>query len=184
MDGTIVHSPYDWPAIRRRLGIDHPSIIDGLNDLPQPERDARWRKLESIERAATQEATLVEGTHELLDLLAGHGLFTALVTNNSAENVADLLHRFHLRFNVVLTRDTGLYKPSSAPLLEAARRLGTPPGSCLAVGDSHYDLKAARDAGCGSVCLIREQRDELGDAADLCFPNLAGLHHYLELVLP
>jgi len=43
MDGTLVDSRYDWPAIRAELGIDAPSLIDALNGLDSPQREAKWR---------------------------------------------------------------------------------------------------------------------------------------------
>ena len=53
MDGTLVDSRYDWPAIRAELGIDAPSLIDALNGLGSPEREEKWRRLIEIERQAT-----------------------------------------------------------------------------------------------------------------------------------
>jgi len=183
MDGTLVDSPYDWPAIRERLGVDHPSLIDGLNGLPEAEREARWRELEAIEAGATAWATLVEGARELLELLRAAGLSLALVTNNSEANTRALLERFGLDFDVVLTRDSGLYKPSSAPLLEAAHRLGVPPGRCAAVGDSRHDVAAAREAGCSPVILVRNPDPELAARADLAFADLRGLMRFVEITV-
>ncbi len=183
MDGTLVHTTYDWPAIRRQLGIDHPSIIDGLNGLPLPERDARWRELEEIEDQATRGASVAEGATALLDLLREHGMRTALVTNNTAKNAAELLERFGLRLDAVVTRDTGLHKPSGAPLAAAARRLGVRPEECLVVGDSEYDLEAARDAGCARTCILHERAEALGREADLAFPSIPGFVRYLGYVL-
>jgi HAD superfamily hydrolase (TIGR01509 family) len=131
LDGTLVDSTYDWPAIRAQLGVTGASIIDQLNGLPEPERGSRWAELEAIEARATDSATLQPGTHELLGLLAENGLATALVTNNNQANTRRLLDRFGLDFDLVLTRDAGLWKPSGAPFAEAARRLGLPPGECL-----------------------------------------------------
>ena len=91
---------------------------------------------------------------ELLSLLAAKGLACALVTNNNEANTHRLLDRFDLAFDPVLTRDDGFWKPSGAPIVEAARRLGIPPGDCLGVGDSHYDILAARDAGLRAVCIV------------------------------
>ncbi len=94
LDGTLVDSTYDWPAIRAQLGVTGASIIDELNGLPEPERGARWAELEAIEARATDSATLHPGVTELLDLLAEKGLATALVTNNNQANTRRLLDRF------------------------------------------------------------------------------------------
>ena len=183
MDGTLVDSPYDWPAIRRRLGIDQPSLIDGINGLDDAERSEKWRQLEAIEAEATRRATLRPGARELLDFLGRRGLPTALVTNNSAANTGNLLDRFGLTFDVVLTRDCGLYKPSGAPLAEACRRLGVRPGDSLVVGDSRYDLDAAADAGCGHTCILHERAGELRSEANLAFVDIPALLTFLEIVL-
>ncbi len=70
MDGTLVDSTYDWPAIRQRLEVTGSSIIDDLNALPEPDRSRRWAELESFEDEATDRARLRDGAVELLELLA------------------------------------------------------------------------------------------------------------------
>ena len=149
MDGTLVDSRYDWPAIYAELGIEAPSLIDALNGLDGEEQEAKWRRLAAIERQATAAATLRRGVPELLVFLRHRQILTALVTNNSEENTAVVLRRFGLAFDLVLTRDDGLWKPSGAPVTAAIRRLGVPARHCLNVGDSRYDVAAGRDAGCG-----------------------------------
>jgi HAD superfamily hydrolase (TIGR01509 family) len=184
MDGTLIDSTYDWPEIRRRLGVTGSSIIDDLNGLPEPERSRRWAELEEIEGSATDGARLHEGVHELLDLLSSRDLLTALVTNNNEVNTQRLLERFGLRFDVVLTRDSGLWKPSGAPVVEAVERLGVAPGDCLGVGDSRYDVLAAREAGLAAVCLVHDGAARHDIAADLSFADISALVRYLRVVLP
>ncbi|RLE32138.1 MAG: hypothetical protein DRJ61_10250 [Acidobacteria bacterium] len=179
MDGTLVHSEYDWPAIRAELGVEGPSIIDALNALPAPQRTESWARLEVIERQASLCASLVEGTEDLLELLAGRGLKTALVTNNSSENTEALMGRFGLSFNVVITRDSGLYKPSGAPLIEAMGRLGVSGVETIAVGDSNYDVRAAREAGCSQVIIVNGGCSQWGQIADHAFEDLSALTAFL-----
>jgi len=183
MDGTLVDSSYDWPAIRRRLGVTGASIIDDLNGHPEPERSRRWAELEEIEAAATAEATIHEGAHELLEVIAQHHLSTALVTNNSDVNVERLLDRLGLDFDVVVTRDSGLWKPSGAPVTEAAKRLGVDSDRCLGVGDSHYDILAGREAGLGGVCVLHDGNGRHDGAADLAFKDIPAFVRYLKIVL-
>lgn len=184
MDGTLVDSAYDWPAIRRRLEIDGPSIIDQINGLPESERRRRWADLEAIERDATARASLKEGVHDLLELLAGLGVATALVTNNSRANARSLLDRYELPFEVVLTRDDGVWKPSGQPFTEALERLGAEPSRTLAVGDSQYDLQAARGAGCGWACLLYEGAVRHRAQADLALADVPALARYLRIMGP
>jgi len=183
MDGTLVDSRYDWPEIRRVLEVDGPSIIDALNDLDEPLRSQRWSRLLAFEHDATRAASLHAGARELLALLHDRGIRAALVTNNTDDNTRWLLERFGLDFDVVLTRDSGLWKPSADPIEAAIRRLGATPEQTLAVGDSIYDLDAARAAGCGLVCMVLEGRHRHGAHADLAFSDLDDLRLALELVL-
>ncbi len=181
MDGTLVDSRYDWPAIRRELAIDAPSLIDALNGLEGEEREAKWRRLAGIERQATAEATLRDGVPELLAFLRERGFPAALVTNNTEENTTSILDRFSLAFDLVLTRDDGLWKPSGAPVAEAIRRLGVPAARCLNVGDSHIDVAAARAAGCGCLVILHDHAGEL--EADLKFPDVEAFLCYLRRAL-
>lgn len=184
MDGTLVDSRYDWPEIRRVLEVDGPSIIDALNGLDEPLRSQRWSRLLAFEHEATRAASLHAGARELLAILHDHGIRAALVTNNTDDNTRWLLERFGLEFDVVLTRDSGLWKPSADPIEAAMHRLGATPEQTLAVGDSIYDLDAARAAGCGLVCMVLEGRHRHGEHADLAFSDLTDLRRALELVLP
>ncbi len=183
LDGTLVDSTYDWPAIRAQLGVTGASIIDELNGLPEPDRGVRWAQLEAIEARATDAAAVHPGVPELLDLLAAKGLATALVTNNNRTDTLRLLDRFGLAFDLVLTRDDGLWKPSGAPFAEAARRLGIPPGDCLGVGDSRYDILAARDAGLRAVCMLNDGASRHDGDADLSFPDIPTFVQYLRVAL-
>ena len=183
MDGTLVDSIYDWPAIRRELGVSGASIIDELNGLGEPERSRRWAELEAIEASASRAAEVHEGAAELLELLRAHGLATALVTNNSDANTSQLLERFGLSFDVVVTRDSGLWKPSGKPVAEAVRRLGLAPERCLGVGDSHYDVQAVREAGLAAVCMLHDGHECHGPEAELSFADIPAFMRYLKIVL-
>lgn len=184
MDGTLIDSTYDWPEIRRRLGVTGSSIIDDLNGLTEPDRTNKWAELEAIENFATAGARLHDGALELLELLEAAHFRTALVTNNSENNTRALLERFGLRFDVVLTRDSGLWKPSGAPIREAVARLGVEATACLGVGDSHYDVIAARKAGLAAVCVLHDGTGRDGGDADLEFDDIPAFVRYLRVVLP
>jgi HAD superfamily hydrolase (TIGR01549 family) len=183
MDGTLIDSQYDWQAIRATLDIDGSSIIDQLNSLEGEERDAKWAEMRRIEREATLSAQLRPGAVELLNLLSDNQIKTALVTNNCDENVSYLLEKFGLSFDTVISRDSGLYKPSGAPVAEAVRRLGVSPETTLCIGDSAYDIMACRDAGCAWVCILFDKKDLFGHNTDLSFQDIHGLIRYFQITL-
>jgi pyrophosphatase PpaX len=83
----------------------------------------------------------------------------------------------HLFETVVGGDETERHKPDPAPLLLAAERLRVPPGDCAYVGDSPFDVRAARAAGMYAVAatwgrihdrslLEREQPDAIVDTAE------------------
>jgi len=183
MDGTLIDAEYDWPGIRETLEITGPSILDQLHGLPEPERKEKWELLHEIERRATRGATLKPGAVELLALLREQQKPTALVTNNTSENTTFLLERFGLTFDVVITRDSGQWKPAAGPMEQAIQRLGMEPEQCFAVGDSILDLIAARKAGCGRVCAVYGGAVRHGHEADISFQDLTALLRYLRIVL-
>jgi len=177
LDGTLFEADYDWPAIKRKLGVPSPdgSIMDYLQSLPQEERERKEQLLEEIEDRATQAGRLKPGTVELLDFLREQRLITALVTNNRQENVRRVLERYGLRFDLVLTRESGLFKPSGAPLLLAAERLGLRPGELAAVGDNEFDLRAAREARLGLVIIVNPDASRFEGRCDYAVENLKEL---------
>jgi hydrogenase expression/formation protein HypE len=184
MDGTLVDSDYNWRSIKSALGVKGTSIIDDLNNFEKKERDAKWKMLSEIERRATRAANVKPGAGALLELLRRKGIRTALVTNNSEDNTSYLLNKFGLEFDEVLTRDSGLYKPSGAPVAEAVRRLGAAPEKTLCVGDSRYDVLAARDAGCGWIIILFDEARQFSAEADLDFPDIHSFMRYLDVVVP
>lgn len=181
LDGTLVHSEYDWPAIRRQLGVSGPSLIDALNALPPGEKERAWRRLEKIEERATWEASVAPGALELLDFCRRRSLALAIVTNNTAGNMAHLIRKHGLgAFDLVLTRDSGFYKPSGRPLVECARRLGISPACLMMVGDSDYDLRSARSAGYGWRVLVSKEDLEDPGGREFSVANLQQLLFLLD----
>lgn len=88
------------------------------------------------------------GIEAELAMLAAAGLAWGIVTNKAERFALPLTAALNLRAKVVVGGDTtGHAKPHPAPLLEAARRLGIAPASCLYVGDDERDVIAGRAAG-------------------------------------
>jgi len=88
------------------------------------------------------------GLSEMLDGMSSE-LPLAVGTNRGA-SILSILEHFELDkfFSVVVnSRDVQRPKPEPDMLLLAAQRLGFPPVSCLFVGDSELDQRAAKGAG-------------------------------------
>lgn len=155
LDGTVVENNYDWPLIRRVLGVEGDSILSYLDSLPEPERSHKYSLLEEFEKQQTVLARLKPGIRPFLEDLKLCGLQTALVTNNNRENTEFLLKKFNLDFDLVITRESGLRKPGGEPFLEVMNRFGVTPEQTVVIGDTHYDVQAASRAGIERVFILK-----------------------------
>jgi len=183
LDGTVVQNDYDWTRIREELGSGSTSILAYLDSLEEPERSAKWTILETHESEQTEAAVLREGVRELLALLRARGIAAALVTNNSRKNTEFLLHKFRLTFDCVITRESGLWKPSGAPFLEVLKTLGLEPEACGVIGDTHFDILAALDAGIESIFLLSDEPERFAGFPVEVFPDLDFLREHLAALL-
>jgi len=99
---------------------------------------------------------LYPGIREGLDYLKAASYRLGCVTNKAARFTEPLLRDLgvHEDFEIVLSGDTlPRKKPDPLPLLHAAEHFGVSPSDALMVGDSVSDVKAARAAGFGIVCM-------------------------------
>lgn len=122
-----------------------------------------------------------EGAVEALDALAARGVKVAVVTNKFERFATRLLAEVGLdhRFACIIGGDTmgkGNAKPSPAPIHEMIARCGG--GRAAFVGDSIYDMLAARHAGVPAIAVsfgfLTGPVEQLG--AD------AVIDHYAELI--
>jgi len=176
LDGTVVEAPYDWARIKADLGVGNVTILSHLGALEEPERSRKWAVLEKFEADATRRATLKRGMRGFLGLLAVRNIKTALVTNNSRANTEMMLRRFRLSFDLVLTRDSGFWKPSGSPLLSAMKTLSLDLAESCSVGDSPLDVWAAEEAGISRIYILSREPQKFAPFPSVeVFPGVAGL---------
>ena len=181
MDGTVVDVPYDWARIKADLGTEDVPILSYLSGLAEPERSRKWAILGRYEDEATERAVLKRGMRRFLGFLEGRGILTALITNNSRRNTDILLNRFQLAFNLVMTRESGLWKPSGAPLAAAMKDLGLAKNACCAIGDSHFDIRAAEEAGIPRIFILNRHPDTFRTSRSVeFFPSVAALRQRIQ----
>jgi len=97
------------------------------------------------------------GTREALDRLKVDGMRMAVVTSKRTEVAARGLSRFNLDsyFEVLIgSNDTDKHKPNPEPLLLAAERMSISVEQTIYLGDSPYDMEAARAAGSVAVAAL------------------------------
>lgn len=99
---------------------------------------------------------LYPGVRAGIDYLKAAGYPLGCVTNKAAQFTEPLLRDLGVRkdFAIVVSGDTlPRKKPDPLPLLHAAEHFGVHPSDALMIGDSVSDVKAARAAGFGIVCM-------------------------------
>lgn len=145
--------------------------------------DALKREFLDVYEGLMFDSTRVfEGMVAELDGLADSGLAWGIVTNKAERFALPLAQALGLQAGAIVGGDTtGHTKPHPAPLLEAARRLGVSPQSCLYVGDDERDIVAGRAAGMATAVAtwgyLGPQADHRRWGADLA---LAAPGHLLK----
>ncbi|MBC7093688.1 HAD-IA family hydrolase [Candidatus Bipolaricaulota bacterium] len=159
MDGTIWVSPVRVADVRRELGLpqDGRPILHQLAELPPEEQARGIQVLRRHEARAVELGSLHPGAYGLLAFLKERGVKCALVTNNSGASTSAVLARCALPFDLVFTRDDGAMKPDPEAFLGPLAKLGVLPAEAVVIGDSHFDLIAAHEAGIGTVILVRPE---------------------------
>jgi pyrophosphatase PpaX len=175
LDGTIVDVPYDWDLIKAELKTGGRPILSHLEELDEPEKSRKQRILEGHELRATKAAVLKTGIKKFLNVLESKGTARALVTNNSQKNTDYIINKFDLNFDVILSRETGLWKPSAAPIKAAMKALDLAPSQCCVVGDSPFDIIAAEKAGIKKIYIINADRDRFPPGKAEIFATVAEL---------
>lgn len=177
LDGTLVHTPLDFPRMKRavlaevaRCGLD-PVLLEQHDVLAiireaaaaLPEPDGFRRRAEAllveIEVAACEGAVEADGAAETLEWLRARGLRVGIVTRNCPQAVGRVLGRIPLSHEVLLTRaDTPRVKPDPLHLLLALERLRVPSSRALMVGDHAMDILAGKAAGMRTAGVLLPER--------------------------
>ena len=105
-----------------------------------------------------------------INLLKSRNYELALLTNSSLDTVKrDLGHIDLGSFSKILAgEDLSAGKPSGEGIRKIMSEVGVAPDETIHIGDSAVDIRAAKDAGCGSAAVL----------------SGAGLRHHLEREKP
>jgi sugar-phosphatase len=166
LDGVLVDS---MPAIRaywtdwaKRHNVSPERVLASLHLTAEelvrrfaPSLDARAEARATAEGQAKIESgiTALNGGPALIERLPPDRW--AVVTSGRRLLALQHLAVGHLPVPGVLitAEDTPLGKPNPAGYRLAAKRLGLPPGACLAIEDSPAGVRAARDAGMAVIAV-------------------------------
>jgi HAD superfamily hydrolase (TIGR01509 family) len=191
LDGTLIDSVYQhviaWRAaladigidlsvwrIHRRIGMSGGLFVSGLlretgRSLSKAEIDRLQEAHAEQYRAQMAGVTPLPGARELLGYLTGAGVRWAIATSGYAATARPALGLLGLAEDTpMVTRDLVRHaKPDPDLFLAAAAVLGVEPRYAMVVGDSVWDLLAARRAGALGVGLMsggygREELERAG----------------------
>jgi phosphoglycolate phosphatase len=162
--------------------------LDATGGVPEDEAKRLYKlMLGYYETNLTVHTVPFPGMVEAIDALRAKGARIGVVTNKFESFAAQVLDQLGLtdKFDTLIGGDTlgpGNAKPSAAPIHELMRRLGG--GRTAFVGDSVYDMQAARNAGVPSVAvsfgfllhsLVEMGADAVIDSFDELVPALERL---------
>src|SRR5215213_2688712 len=178
LDGTLVDSVYQhvlaWQEaleaggielsvwrIHRRIGMSGGLFVGALlRETGQPVDAELVARLQQVHaqayRRRTTDLRLLPGSKELLARLTGAGVPWAIATSGLIEAARPTLELLGVPPEVpVVTRDQVAHaKPDPDLFLAAAERLGADLTDAVVVGDSVWDLLAARRAGALGIGLL------------------------------
>lgn len=157
--------------------------LEATGGIPDDDFKPLYRQMLSYYEAnVSAHSRPFDGALELLDRLDAMGVRYAVVTNKFGSLAVKLLTDLNLahRMGCILGADTlgkENAKPSGAPIIEMVKRCGG--GQAVYVGDSIYDVMAAKNAGVPSVAVsfgfLHGPVEELGaDAVIDHFDELIG----------
>jgi pyrophosphatase PpaX len=196
LDGTVVDSGAIILASMRHaakevLGVQPPDEElmaavggPGLEAQMRALAPDRVEELVDVYRAHNEplhdELACCDGMEDVLVRLKDEGRRLAVVTAKrrvTVELAFATVPIGHLFEAVVGGDETERHKPNPEPLLLAAERMNVDPGTCAYVGDSPFDVRAAKAAGMHAVAvtwggihdrekLVREEPDAIVDTAE------------------
>lgn len=178
LDGTLVETHLDFPAMTGAmrglaLAANVPAhVLDGKDILGMVAaaaadvqarggdgdalRRTAFAQLEEMEVVGCARPTLLPGTSELLSELRAQGRHIGIVTRNCRRVSLNLLERYALPYDALLTRDdVTRAKPNPEHLWDTLRALGISPGEAAMVGDHWMDVQAGQAAGCAVTLGVR-----------------------------
>ena len=201
MDGVLVDTEHLWDEVREALteewgGRHTPEAQEAMMGMSSPEWSRYLHEVvglheppevinaEVVRRMLERyEADLpvVPGAVEAVRRLAAAGYRLAVASSSNRELIDAVLRRLELTsvFDVtVSSEEVARGKPAPDVYLETARRLGVPPGRCVAIEDSASGIRAAHSAGMRVIAYPNRHYPPAADVlalADVVIESLSGL---------
>lgn len=158
MDGTLTRAVHDFDYIRRKLEIPpEADILGHLDSLPATESRAAHAWLLEHEHALAEASIAAPGAVELVRHLHERGDRLAILTRNAHElaritlQAIGLAHYFAPKDT--LGREQAAPKPAPDGMFKIAHNWQVNSSRLCMIGDFHFDLTSARNAGARTVLV-------------------------------
>lgn len=179
----------DKKSIEKRFGVSAKPLVHQLiPEMPEKELKKFVAVKEKIYREITrkEKVRLVPYAFEIFRFLKKRKIKFALASSASKKNIElDLqktgLSKFRIPF--IAAEDVHHTKPNPEPLLKAARLIRVSPRDCVYVGDSIFEMIAARRARMYPIGIhtgIYSERELKRNGAKVVFHNFRQLEKFLE----
>jgi HAD superfamily hydrolase (TIGR01509 family) len=153
--------PVSRASVARRIGMDGKRLARELAEVAGASIDES--RADSIDRAAGEifarlntRPQPLAGAQELINTLQTAQIPWAIATSSRTAQVsasATALRLIHKVPPIIDGSGVAAAKPAPDLLLAAARRLRVDPTSCWSIGDSTWDIRAAKAAGMPSIAV-------------------------------
>lgn len=149
--------PYE--RVRHLIGMGSDKVLPeltGIDPNSEAAEQINARRLEIFERSYLPYLRPFPATRALAVQMRDDGLKLAVATSASGRLLSALLDIAEIRDLIdqaTSTDDVTNSKPDPDIVRAALRRTGEPPERVLMIGDTPYDIEAARRAGVGTIAL-------------------------------
>ena len=143
--------------------------------------------LEGHEAEAARLSIPNQGAEVCLSTLKGRGVPIGIITRNSLKSVTLALQQFDSiecrDFDVVITREAALPKPSPEGVFKAAGCMGCLAEELMVVGDFRFDVIAGKRAGAKTVLLTNGGKSSMVPGDPIPDYVCGDLNEVVEIVL-
>lgn len=162
---------YSLENLRIALGIPTLDVLELLDVSVDQYFENKW--IQNYSKFSDQ-AVFFPGTEDVLQLMKKSGFHLGVVTSRNKTEYESYFRKFNLEqiFNLIVCADDTLqHKPDPEPLLYYAEKSGTPPYSCIYIGDMPTDIASANAAGFASGLVTWNNSSVLDPDADYIFSS-------------
>ncbi len=179
-------------ALYKRFGKSAKEILQELlPQLTESERKEFVKEKETLYRKIISKKGIkaTNNTRELLEFLENKKIKCAISSSASIKNITIALKKTKLKkyFKATVAAEhVKHHKPHPEPLLKAAKLLKTKPSNCIYIGDSIFEMQAAKRAGMISMAILTgvyNSKELKNSGANYVFYNIGKVKTFLQKVI-